>query len=136
MTDTLKPCEHCDLTGFTDKVRRGMWTMQPREKLCQTCGGRGWVAPPPRPKAMRGFALLDAAQRKAMARLGGASVPGEKRGFSCYPGLAKTAGAKGGGSVPAEKRTFSTDRELARRAGQTGGRAKRTQGRALRNSTT
>lgn len=136
MTDPMKPCTDCDSSGFADKVHRGVWVVEPREKLCKACGGRGWVgvAPPLRPKAKRGFALLDTAQRKAMARLGGSSVPGEKRGFSCHPGLAKTAGAKGGGSVPADKRMFARDRELAKRAGQKGGKGTRTPSPNLRNS--
>jgi DnaJ-class molecular chaperone len=39
----MKPCADCDGTGFSDKVKRGIWTMEPREKICPSCGGRGWV---------------------------------------------------------------------------------------------
>lgn len=41
--DALAPCRACDLTGFTDKVRRHIWSMEPKEKICPTCKGRGWV---------------------------------------------------------------------------------------------
>lgn len=36
-------CRPCGGTGFIDKVWRYIWSMEPREKLCPTCGGRGWV---------------------------------------------------------------------------------------------
>lgn len=41
----LVPCKACDLTGFSDKVRRGMFVMEPYEKICKPCQGRGWVQP-------------------------------------------------------------------------------------------
>jgi hypothetical protein len=33
------------MTGFADKVNRGVWTMQPAHLVCEKCGGRGWVDP-------------------------------------------------------------------------------------------
>ena len=35
-------------------------------------------------------------QRTRIARLGGAGVPAERRGFALYKGLAKSAGQQGG----------------------------------------
>lgn len=47
-------------------------------------------------KARRGFAAMDPAKRQAIARMGGASVPGAKRSFSQDRDLAAAAGRKGG----------------------------------------
>ena len=44
----------------------------------------------------RGFALLDADQRREMARRGGRSVPKDRRAFSKSQDLATEAGRKGG----------------------------------------
>lgn len=44
----------------------------------------------------RGFAAMTPAQRSAISRKGGASVPAEKRSFSLNQALARTAGTKGG----------------------------------------
>jgi general stress protein YciG len=79
----------------------------------------------PHPKLPRGFALLDPEKRRAIARLGGSSVPNAKRSFATVPGLARSAGAKGGANVPGEKRRFSIDPDLAKRAGRIGGSKKR-----------
>jgi hypothetical protein len=49
MKPALEPCRDCGLTGFSDKVKRGVWAMEPREKLCPSCGGRGWVKMKPEP---------------------------------------------------------------------------------------
>jgi len=46
--------------------------------------------------ARRGFAAMDPEKRRAIARLGGAAVPADKRSFSLYPSLAASAGRKGG----------------------------------------
>lgn len=51
---------------------------------------------PPEPKAPRGFALLSPERRKAIACLGGRSVPPSKRAFATNPALARSAGSKGG----------------------------------------
>lgn len=48
------------------------------------------------PKRLRGFALLSSEKRKAVAALGGAAVPANKRTFSTRDGLAESAGRKGG----------------------------------------
>jgi len=69
----------------------------------------------------RGFASMDAARQREIARKGGRSVPAEKRSFSRDPELAASAGRKGGNSVPAEQRSFSRNRALAVQAGRKGG---------------
>ena len=71
----------------------------------------------------RGFAAMDEARQREIARKGGESVPGEKRSFSRDPSLAAAAGRKGGESVPNEKRSFSRNHELAAAAGRKGGQA-------------
>ena len=38
------PCPQCRMTGFADKVYRGAFTMNPSEKICPDCHGRGWLA--------------------------------------------------------------------------------------------
>ncbi len=75
-----------------------------------------------KPKSRRGFASMDLAKRRAIASLGGKSVPPEKRSFSTDKKLAAEAGSTGGKHVAKEKRSFSADRELAVRAGREGGR--------------
>jgi general stress protein YciG len=72
--------------------------------------------------APRGFAAMDEAKQREIARKGGESVPAEKRSFSRNHELAAAAGRKGGESVPAEKRSFSRDHELAAEAGREGGK--------------
>jgi general stress protein YciG len=76
-----------------------------------------------RPKSTRGFASMDPARQKEIARKGGESVPNEKRSFSQNPGLAAEAGRKGGQSVNPAKRSFSQNHELASEAGRKGGHA-------------
>jgi len=71
----------------------------------------------------RGFASMDPAKQRAIARKGGESVPSEKRSFSRNPELAAEAGRKGGQSVPDEKRSFSRNPELAAEAGRKGGQS-------------
>ena len=66
-----------------------------------------------KPRALRGFAALDAADRQAIAKKGGKSVPKEKRSFYANRELASEAGRKGGIGVPAEKRAFFVNRTLA-----------------------
>ena len=44
----------------------------------------------------RGFAAMNPERRQAIARKGGASVPGEKRAFAKDRDLAASAGRKGG----------------------------------------
>ncbi|WP_127091067.1 general stress protein [Aquabacter cavernae] len=77
--------------------------------------------------APRGFAAMSPEKRKAIARLGGQSIPPEKRSFSQSRELAAEAGARGGKSVADEKRSFSVDRTLASRAGRKGGRKRMTE---------
>jgi len=74
-------------------------------------------------KSTRGFASMDPARQKEIARKGGQSVPDEKRSFSQNRALAATAGHKGGQSVDPEKRSFSRDHALAAAAGRKGGNA-------------
>ena len=73
---------------------------------------------------LRGFAAMTIEQRRAIASLGGRSVPAEKRSFSQNKELAAEAGRKGGNNVPADKRSYSQDRELAAAAGSKGGKAR------------
>ena len=47
-------------------------------------------------KSNRGFASMDRAKQREIARKGGESVPGEKRSFSQNRELASAAGRKGG----------------------------------------
>lgn len=51
---------------------------------------------PNRRPAKRGFAAMDPARQREIARKGGASVPDEKRSFSQDRDLAAAAGRKGG----------------------------------------
>ena len=51
---------------------------------------------PPKTRALRGFAAMDKARQREIARKGGAAVPHEKRSFSQDRDLAATAGRKGG----------------------------------------
>jgi general stress protein YciG len=74
-------------------------------------------------KSKRGFASMDPEKRRAIARLGGLSVPVEKRSFSQNPRLAAEAGRKGGRGVDPDKRSFSRDHTLASEAGRKGGHA-------------
>jgi uncharacterized protein len=71
--------------------------------------------------SLRGFASMDSAKQREIARKGGRSVPAEKRSFSRDPKLAAEAGRKGGNSVPGHQRSFSSNRELAAAAGRKGG---------------
>lgn len=73
------------------------------------------------PKLRRGFALMSAARRQEVARMGGGSVLRTNRSFSTNTELAREAGRKGGRKVAAAKRSFSRDPELAREAGRRGG---------------
>ncbi|BGE84744.1 MULTISPECIES: general stress protein [Methylosinus] len=78
--------------------------------------------PTGREAAKRGFAAMDEAKQREIARKGGESVPAEKRSFSKDHDLAAQAGRKGGQSVPAQERSFSKDRNLAAEAGREGGK--------------
>jgi uncharacterized protein len=49
-----------------------------------------------KPKSKRGFACMSQEQRRAIASVGGKSVPTEKRSFSRRRDLASEAGRKGG----------------------------------------
>jgi uncharacterized protein len=74
----------------------------------------------------RGFAAMDRAKQREIARKGGESVPAEKRSFSQNRTLAAEAGRKGGQSVPDADRSFSRDRDLAAQAGRKGGESSST----------
>ena len=50
----------------------------------------------PKTPALRGFAAMDKARQREIARKGGAAVPHEKRSFSQDRDLAAAAGRKGG----------------------------------------
>ncbi len=74
-------------------------------------------------KAPRGFAAMSPEKRKAIAQLGGKSIPPEKRSFSQSAlNWLPRPGSQGGKSVADHKRSFSVDRELASSAGRKGGR--------------
>jgi general stress protein YciG len=74
-------------------------------------------------KCKRGFASMDPARQREIARKGGKSVPAEKRSFSQDAQLASKAGRKGGQSVNPVNRSFSRDHALAAEAGKKGGGA-------------
>lgn len=57
----------------------------------------------------RGFASMDRAKQREIARKGGESVPDEKRSFSQNPQLASEAGRKGGESRRSERRPPSKE---------------------------
>jgi general stress protein YciG len=59
-------------------------------------------------------------RRSEIARMGGKSVPANKRSFSVNKDLAIKAGRKGGAQNRPEKRAFSMDPALASRAGKLG----------------
>lgn len=60
----------------------------------------------PRRTSNRGFASMDPARQREIARKGGESVPNEKRSFSQDRELAANAGRKGGeASQGARRRT-------------------------------
>jgi uncharacterized protein len=73
--------------------------------------------------APRGFATMDEARQREIARKGGANVPHDKRSFAQNRTLASEAGRKGGKSVAPQARSFSQDRNLAAEAGRKGGQA-------------
>jgi general stress protein YciG len=75
-------------------------------------------------KSNRGFASMDRARQRAIAKKGGHGVPPEKRSFSRNRELAVEAGRKGGEAVPAGERSFSQNRELAAAAGRKGGESR------------
>jgi len=50
----------------------------------------------PKKKSRRGFASMSPERQREIARMGGSSVPAEKRSFSQDRTLASTAGRKGG----------------------------------------
>jgi general stress protein YciG len=67
-------------------------------------------------KRKRGLACLSPERRSEIARMGGKSVPPEKRAFSRNVALAADAGRIGGSAVAPENRMFRQDKDLARRA--------------------
>jgi uncharacterized protein len=76
-------------------------------------------------KAKRGFASMNPEKRREIARMGGKSVPPEKRSFSQNSDLAMSAGRKGGQSVEPGNRSFSRNPALAAKAGSMGGKTSR-----------
>ncbi|PPD45832.1 MAG: stress-induced protein [Methylocystis sp.] len=76
-------------------------------------------------KSKRGFASMDPALLRSVARKGGSAVPAEKRTFSINAQLASEAGRKGGLAVDPTKRTFARDHDAAAKAGRKGGMATR-----------
>ena len=81
----------------------------------------------------RGFAAMDDAKQREIARKGGANVPNDKRSFAQNRALASEAGRKGGRSVAPQSRSFAQNRALAAAAGRKGGQA--SQSRRLRGNT-
>ena len=59
-------------------------------------------------KSNRGFASMDPAKQRAIARKGGESVPNEKRSFSQDRSLAAAAGRKGGEASQGVRRKLSS----------------------------
>jgi uncharacterized protein len=76
-------------------------------------------------KAKQGFAALSPERRREISRMGGKSVPVEKRSFFQDPSLAAQAGRVGGRSVDPANRSFSKDPALAAKAGVKGGKNSR-----------
>lgn len=68
---------------------------------------------PNRRPAKRGFAAMDPARQREIARKGGASVPDEKRSFSQDRDLAAAAGRKGGEASHGGGRTRGDTAETA-----------------------
>ena len=64
-------------------------------------------------------------KRREIARMGGKSVPAEKRSFSQNSDLAMSAGRKGGQSVEPGNRSFTRNPALAAKAGSKGGKTSR-----------
>lgn len=62
------------------------------------------TTPPKTGKSKRGFASMDPARQREIARKGGASVPAERRSFSKDRDLASAAGRKGGEATPKAER--------------------------------
>ena len=60
-----------------------------------------------KPKLKRGFAAMSPERRTEIARMGGASIPAEKRAFSLNKQLAQDAGRKGG-TISTRKPTRET----------------------------
>jgi general stress protein YciG len=85
-------------------------------------------------KSKRGFATMDPVKRRAIASMGGKSVPVEKRSFSQSRELAAAAGRKGGQSVDPKNRAFSKDHKLASEAGAKGGHASHGGGRVAKTA--
>jgi general stress protein YciG len=81
------------------------------------------VETPKTSKSRRGFASMDPKRQREIARMGGVSVPAEKRSFSQNSELAAKAGQIGGSSVDPANRSFSRNRELAAESGRKGGKA-------------
>ena len=67
-----------------------------------------------RKPATRGFAAMDPARQREIARKGGASVPHEKRSFSQDRNLAANAGRKGGEASHGGGRTPRSDEDESR----------------------
>ena len=76
-------------------------------------------------KAKGGFASMSPEKRREIARMGGKSVPAEKRSFSQNSDLAMSAGRKGGQSVEPGNRSFTRNPALAAKAGSKGGKTSR-----------
>ena len=78
----------------------------------------------PKPGTGRqGFASMDRAKQRAIASMGGKSVPSTERSFSRNPKLAAEAGRKGGMAVAPKDRSFARNTALAAKAGRKGGEA-------------
>ncbi len=60
-------------------------------------------------KSTRGFASMDRAKQREIARKGGESVPNEKRSFSQDRQLAAAAGRKGGEASQGARRRTDSD---------------------------
>ncbi len=60
-------------------------------------------------KSTRGFASMDRAKQREIARKGGESVPNEKRSFSQDRQLAAAAGRKGGEASQGARRRPESD---------------------------
>ena len=94
--------------------------------MARDAGSQGVDAP-------RGFANMDRARQREIARIGGANVPNEKRSFAQNRELAAAAGRKGGDRLPRTRAASSrTVTSPPKRGGRVDAQPRGIAGRTLR----